>query len=131
MTVQTPAAEAADIPKADPSMFSDCGDTPCPQPVMADPRNEAAVQESAGNKIPLGGIPPESHRRRFSGVPPVGEAALRDERIARSLVLGICPIFLLTTGLRDEELLPFAAASEEERVSLAAALPGAIHSITG
>jgi len=94
-------------------------------------RNEAAVQESAGNKIPLGGIPPESHRRRFSGVPPVGEAALRDERIARSLVLGICPIFLLTTGLRDEELLPFAAASEEERVSLAAALPGAIHSITG
>ena len=24
-------------------MFSDCGDTPCPQPVMADPKNEAAA----------------------------------------------------------------------------------------
>ena len=38
------APEPDTIPKADPAMFSDCGDTPCPQPVMADPRNEAAVQ---------------------------------------------------------------------------------------
>jgi len=94
-------------------------------------RDGAAVWETTGDKIPLGGIPVDSHRRRFSGVPPVGEAALRDERIARSLVLGICPIFLLTTGLRDEELLPFAEAAEEERVSLAAALPGAIRTLTG
>ena len=39
MTEKTPDP----IPKADPAMFSDCGDTPCPQPVMADPKNEAAV----------------------------------------------------------------------------------------
>ena len=31
------------IPKADPAMFSDCGDTPCPQPVLTDPQNEAAA----------------------------------------------------------------------------------------
>ena len=42
MTDQTPEPDT--IPKADPAMFSDCGDTPCPQPVMADPKNEAAVQ---------------------------------------------------------------------------------------
>lgn len=42
MTDKTP--EPAVVPKADASMFSDCGDTPCPQPVMADPKNEAAVQ---------------------------------------------------------------------------------------
>ena len=41
MTDKTP--ESATVPKADPSMFSDCGDTPCPQPVMADPKNEVAV----------------------------------------------------------------------------------------
>ena len=41
MTDKTP--ESAAVPKADPSMFSDCGDTPCPQPVMADPKNEAAA----------------------------------------------------------------------------------------
>jgi hypothetical protein len=33
------------IPKADPAMFSDCGDTPCPQPVTADPSNAEAVQD--------------------------------------------------------------------------------------
>ena len=37
------APEPDTIPKADPAMFSDCGDTPCPQPVMADPKNEAAA----------------------------------------------------------------------------------------
>jgi aldehyde:ferredoxin oxidoreductase len=93
-------------------------------------RNEAAVQESVGNKVPLGGIPPESRRRRFNGIPPLGDPALRDERIARSLVLGICPIFLLATGLSDEELLPFLVASEEERSALAAALPEAVRTLT-
>ena len=33
------------IPKADPAMFSDCGATPCPQPVMTDPANSQAVQD--------------------------------------------------------------------------------------
>lgn len=37
------APEPDPIPKADPAMFSDCGDAPCPQPVMSDPRNEAAA----------------------------------------------------------------------------------------
>ena len=37
MTDKAPEPDA--IPKADPSMFSDCGDTPCPQPVMADPQS--------------------------------------------------------------------------------------------
>lgn len=41
MTDKAPEPNA--IPKADPAMFSDCGDTPCPQPVMADPKNEAAA----------------------------------------------------------------------------------------
>jgi hypothetical protein len=40
----TDPTDAAPIPKADPAMFSDCGDTPCPQPVLGDPKNEAAVQ---------------------------------------------------------------------------------------
>lgn len=40
---KTPATSPA-IPKADPAMFSDCGETPCPQPVLGDARNEAAVQ---------------------------------------------------------------------------------------
>jgi len=44
MTEQTPdKPAAADAPKADPAMFSDCGDTPCPQPVLTDPQNEAAA----------------------------------------------------------------------------------------
>jgi hypothetical protein len=30
-----------EIPKADPSMFSDCGDTPCPQPVVSDKVEDA------------------------------------------------------------------------------------------
>lgn len=34
-----------DIPKADPSMFSDCGGTPCPQPVMGDSQTRLAVQD--------------------------------------------------------------------------------------
>ena len=41
MTDKAPEPDA--IPKADPSMFSDCGDAPCPQPVMSDPKNEAAA----------------------------------------------------------------------------------------
>ena len=44
MTEETPEIQAAvGAPKADPAMFSDCGDTPCPQPVLADPQNEAAA----------------------------------------------------------------------------------------
>ncbi|WP_024352943.1 DUF6173 family protein [Brevundimonas naejangsanensis] len=44
MTEETPEIQAAaEAPKADPAMFSDCGDTPCPQPVLADPKNEAAA----------------------------------------------------------------------------------------
>lgn len=44
MTEQTPdKPAAAETPKADPAMFSDCGDTPCPQPVLTDPQNEAAA----------------------------------------------------------------------------------------
>ena len=38
-----PAQASSAVPVADPSMFSDCGETPCPQPVMADPKNQAAV----------------------------------------------------------------------------------------
>lgn len=33
------------IPKADPAMFGDCGDKPCPQPVTAIPANSEAVQD--------------------------------------------------------------------------------------
>ncbi|MEG1451594.1 DUF6173 family protein [Brevundimonas sp.] len=33
------------LPKADPAMFADCGDVPCPQPVTADPANAQAVQD--------------------------------------------------------------------------------------
>ncbi|WP_297799723.1 DUF6173 family protein [uncultured Brevundimonas sp.] len=33
------------IPKADPAMFGDCGDVPCPQPVTADPSNSASLQD--------------------------------------------------------------------------------------
>lgn len=33
------------LPKADPAMFSDCGDVPCPQPVTSDPNNAHAVQD--------------------------------------------------------------------------------------
>lgn len=34
-----------DIVKADPAMFSDCGDTPCPQPVVSTPDKERALAE--------------------------------------------------------------------------------------
>ncbi len=94
-------------------------------------RDEAAVRETTGGKIPLGGIPVDSLRRCLSGIPPLAETTLREERIARALVLGICPTFSLATGLRDEEFLPFLAATEEERASLAAALPEAVRALAG
>ena len=84
MTVQTPETEANATPKADPSMFSDCGDTPCPQPVMADPKNEAAVLAEG---VRMRNNPAEWAFVRLSKMIEAFEAGIdKDEEVAASLV---------------------------------------------
>jgi hypothetical protein len=39
------------IPKADPAMFSDCGDTPCPQPVMSGDGGQVADAMADGVRM--------------------------------------------------------------------------------
>lgn len=38
-------------PKADPAMFSDCGDAPCPQPVISGPDGDAAGAMADGVRM--------------------------------------------------------------------------------
>ena len=72
------------LPKADPAMFSDCGPTPCPQPVTADPANSKAVQDLS---VRMRDNPAEWAFVRLSKLIQEFEANLnKDEEIGASVV---------------------------------------------
>lgn len=95
------------LPKADPAMFSDCGATPCPQPVTADPANSNAVQDLS---VRMRDNPAEWAFVRLSKLIQEFEANLnRDEEIGASVVglPGDGTMQILDVGFWGPDLIMF------------------------
>lgn len=74
------------LPKADPAMFSDCGATPCPQPVTADPANAQAIQDMS---VRMRDNPAEWAFVRLSKLMQDFEANLKKDEEIGAIVVGL------------------------------------------
>ncbi|MBW2544699.1 MAG: hypothetical protein JRD43_04400 [Deltaproteobacteria bacterium] len=79
---------------------------------------------------PIGEIPVETHNLFGGGIPPVLPDELWGKRVCLSMILGVCPIFLLlfpqTSGI---DLLKFLAKDEHDLELLEEVLASSIQSI--
>ena len=78
----------------------------------------------------IGEIPAEMHKLFGGGIPPILPGKLWVKRVCLSMILGICPIFLLLfPQISEIELLKFLATNEHDLKSLEGGFASSIQSI--
>jgi len=71
--------------------------------------------EIDGTPVSIGDVPAETHALFGGGIPPIAPGELWEERVRLSMILGICPIFLLRfPQISQRDLLQFLTGNEAD-----------------